>query len=118
MVRSFPELKIRSEDIGNEPTIICGRPKMVQVASQALVPMLNSTIYFSSVANSRPQLLQGQYYVMKPHLGISIRISAISIFKASVHPNNHAFTAGLLNRWTWRIPDHSLAAGTGMSDHY
>lgn len=54
MVRSFPELKIRSDVAGKDPTIICGRPKTWQVASHAFAPMLNSTIYVVSGNGIRP----------------------------------------------------------------
>jgi hypothetical protein len=114
MVRSFPELKIRSEVMGSEPTIMCGRPKTVQVASQTPAPMLNMTICSSLASNSwtSSNWLLGGNYVMKPHQGIGICITSIRIFEACIHSKYDTLLAGFINPWIWRIPDHSLTTGT------
>ena len=78
VVRSLPELNIRSDDMGKDPTIKCGAPKTVQVASQAPDPMLNMTI-FCFVSNITHKSSGGASYMMEPHHSVGVCISSIHI---------------------------------------
>lgn len=106
VVRSLPELKIRSDDEGIEPTIKCGAPKTVHVASQAPVPILNMTIYHYQL---QLLTLKRSTYMVEPHQSISIGVCAILVLQSSIHSKNHAVLARLVNRWVWPIFNHALA---------